>query len=157
MTELKSIRIGKGMTQKEAAALLGVSLRSYVSYENETDKTGSAKYRFLLRELQENSRLDENHGILTREEIKKRCENVLREYPVDFCYLFGSYATNKASGESDVDLIISTDVTGLSFYELAERLRRSLQKRVDLLDARQLLNNEELLKAILKEGIRIYG
>lgn len=53
-------------------------------------------------------------------------------------------------------MLIIGDVNGLRFYELTERLRQSLHKRVDLLDVKQLLNNEALLKEVLKTGIRIY-
>lgn len=38
MSELKDIRIEKRMTQQEVADLVGISLRSYKSYENEEEK-----------------------------------------------------------------------------------------------------------------------
>ena len=44
MNELKTIRINKRMTQQEAAARLGVSLRSYVSYENDETKKNYIVY-----------------------------------------------------------------------------------------------------------------
>ena len=71
--------------------------------------------------------------------------------------MFGSYAKGKAVGKSDVDLLIATETTGLRYYEIAERLREALHKKVDLLDIKQLVGNENLLKVILKEGIKIYG
>ena len=40
---------------------------------------------------------------------------------------------------------------------MTERLRESLHKKVDLLDLKQLSNNENLLREVLKEGIKIYG
>jgi predicted nucleotidyltransferase len=78
-------------------------------------------------------------------------------YHVEFCYLFGSYAKGKATEKSDVDLLVSTETTGLTFFEMTERLRESLHKKVDLLDLKQLINNENLLREVLKEGIKIYG
>lgn len=48
------------------------------------------------------------------------------------------------------------DITGLQYFGLAERLREELHKKIDLLDPKQLLNNEQLLNEVLKEGIRIY-
>ena len=44
----------------------------------------------------------------------------------------------------------------MRFYGIAERLRTELKKKVDLLDLRQLTNNNELLDEILKDGIRVY-
>ena len=157
MTELKDCRLKKKLTQKEAAKLIGISLRSYITYENDERKKTTPKYRFIMHELERINPLDEENGVLSVEDIRSICEKVLTEYPVDFCYLFGSYAKGKAEGKSDVDLLISTETTGLRFFEITERLRESLHKKVDLLDVKQLVGNESLLKDILKEGIKIYG
>ena len=43
MTELKSLRIEKKLTQQEVAAKAGISLRSYISYENDESKSKSLK------------------------------------------------------------------------------------------------------------------
>lgn len=157
MPDLKELRKSKHLTQQEAAFRIGVSLRSYISYENEETKKGSPKYRFLLQELEKINPIDEEHGVLERDELINICSEILSEYDVDYCYLFGSYAKGKASGSSDVDLLISAKVTGLKYYELVERLREALHKKVDMLDTKQLLKNEALLNEVLKEGIRIYG
>ncbi len=157
MTELKRIRNEKHISQQEAAKLLGVSLRSYITYENDEAKTDSIKYRFLLHELGQINKMDEEHGILQREDIIRACSEVFADYDIDYCYLFGSYAKGKAAETSDVDLMISGQVTGLKFYGLVEELREALHKKVDLLDVKQLLNNEELLNEVLKSGIKIYG
>lgn len=157
MTELRKIRIEKHMTQQEVAERIGISLRSYISYENDEEKSNSVKYRFLLQELKQMNLLDEEHGILSLDEIKEICGSIFSHYDVEYCYLFGSYAKEKASGSSDVDLLVSTKTTGLKYYELVEKLREGLHKRVDLLDVKQLLNNEQLLNEVLREGIRIYG
>ena len=157
MNPLKMLRINKHMTQQEAAARIGVSLRSYVSYENDDSKINSAKYRFLLHEMESINPVDEEHGILSEQAIIKTCNDILSEYDIEYCYLFGSYAKGKANEKSDIDLLISDGVTGLKFYELIERLRAALHKRVDLLDFNQVVKNPDLLNEILKEGIRIYG
>ena len=132
-------------------------MRSYVSYENDETKSDTVKYRFFLHELEMIDPIDEEHGVISRDELIKICSNIFSEYDVHFCYLFGSYAKGTAIGTSDVDLLISTKITGLKFYELVERLREALHKKVDMLDTKQLLKNEALLNEVLKEGIRIYG
>ena len=157
MTELKSLRIKNRLTQKEAAQKIGISLRSYVSYENMEALAATPKYRFLLAEMNEMTRLDEEHGILTVDEIRDVCSGILKDYPVEYCFLFGSYARGKASAKSDIDLLISSEVSGLRFYELTEKLREALHKKIDLLDAKQLAGNAELLNEVLKDGIKIYG
>ena len=157
MTALKEVRITKQITQQEAARRLGISLRSYIMYENDAAKENTIKYRFLMQELQKINAVDEEHGILTTEQIRMCCKEILDAYQVEYCYLFGSYAKGKATEQSDVDLLISTKEKGLRFYEIAERLRESLHKKVDLLDVKQLVNNETLIDEMLKEGIKIYG
>ncbi len=156
MSEIRNLRLTKRLTQAEAAEMLGISLRSYKAYENGEYRQDSVKYKYILLGLQEYVALDEDHGILTMEEIKSACKSVFDEYRVKYCILFGSYAKGGATEKSDVDLLISTDVTGLKFFGMAERLRFALKKRVDLLDLGQLKDNSELLDEILKDGIRIY-
>ena len=157
MTALKEMRISKQITQQEAARRLGISLRSYIMYENDATKENTIKYRFLMQELQKINAVDEEHGILTTEQIRMCCKEILDAYQVEYCYLFGSYAKGKATEQSDVDLLISTKEKGLRFYEVSERLRESLHKKVDLLDVKQLVNNETLIDEMLKEGIKIYA
>ena len=157
MATLREIRVEKKLTQKEASEYLGVSLRYYKMYENEEEKKNVIKYKYMIEQLEKYIELDEEHGILSLEEIKKACGTVFQEYNVKYCILFGSYAKGKAKETSDVDLLISTDAKGLKFFGMAERLRQELHKKVDLLDFNQLPGNEELIEEILKDGIRIYG
>lgn len=156
MSTLKELRISKKLTQKQACDLLGVSLRSYKEYENNSDKVGTLKYRSMVNELEKHIVLDEEHGLLSVNEIKKACKKVLDGYDVKYCILFGSYAKNTATEKSDVDLLISTEISGLRFYGIAERLRDELHKKVDLLDLRQLTDNCNLLDEILKDGVKVY-
>lgn len=72
---------------------------------------------------------DEEHWIFIIEKIKEVCNLVLCGCDVNFCYLFGSYAKEKAKETSDIDS----------------------------LDILQLNNNQTLHQEILKDGINIYG
>lgn len=154
---LKDLRREKQMTQKEVADLVGISLRSYKSYENDDKYKNTIKYNYICEKLLKYNIIDEENGILTIERIKQICNEVFVNYDVEFCILFGSYARKEANDKSDVDLLISTEVKGLMYYELVEKLRSSLHKKVDLLDIQQLEGNLELTRSILKEGIKIYG
>lgn len=153
---IRELRNQNSLTQAEASQLTGIPLRTYKNYENDPNKRGSIKYEYILQKLKEYGYVDETHGILKRDMIIRSVGEVLKEYEVDYCYLFGSYAKGTASETSDVDLLISTSVTGLRFYGLADKLRNALKKNVDLLDLRQLNNNQELLNDILKYGEKIY-
>ena len=153
---LKEIRLSKSITQNAAASLAGISLRSYKTYENDLSKVDTIKYKYLMTTLNNYGFVDENHGVLTIDQIQKIVEDTFSRYNVEYCYLFGSYAKGKAKEDSDVDLLVATDITGMDLFGLAEELRENLHKKVDLLNLDQLGNNRELLNEILKDGIRIY-
>ena len=154
---LKELRINKGLTQQACAKFLGISLRTYIRYETDASKTDTLKYRYMLKELETYGFIDEEHGVLTIENIKIACVEIFQNYDVEYCYLFGSYAKGKAKGASDVDLLIATPLNGLQFFEMVELLREKLCKKVDALHQTQLNNNLELTHEILKDGIKIYG
>lgn len=96
-------------------------------------------------------------GILTLGYIKDALNSVLNGYDIGFVYLFGSYAKGKATENSDVDLLISTNVDGLAFFGLAGRLEEALHKKVDLIRLKDLKDNEQLVAEIFKTGVKIYG
>lgn len=154
---LKDIRLQGNLTQEEAAQLLGVTRRTYVNYEAGKIDEASLKYKYVVETLQKASLLDESHGILTIDQIRKICSEIFKNYSVDYCYLFGSYAKGKATETSDVDLLVAMPVDGMKFFELIELLREQLKKKIDLLDIAQLDNNSALVQEILKDGIKIYG
>ncbi len=154
---LKDLRLSKGLTQKQAAQMCSVSLRSYISYENDESLNNSIKYKYMISVLEQYGITDESHGILAVEDIKSKLKAVFDRYAVDYCYLFGSYAKGTATETSDVDLMIAADVTGMKFFGLVESVREALHKNVDVLDFAQLNDNPELLNEILKDGVKLYG
>lgn len=76
---------------------------------------------------------------------------------MEYVYLFGSYAKEKATESSDIDLLVSTSITGMEFFGLIEELRQALKKKVEVITLSSLEDNQELLHEILKDGIKIYG
>lgn len=154
---LKELRKQQNMTQKECADFLGIPLRTYQNYETDIKKVQSLKYRFMIDQLQRTGLFDEEHGILSLTQIKDICSEVFDKYGIAYAYLFGSYAKDKATATSDIDLLISSGLTGMSFFDMTELLRERLKKKVDVLTCDQLNNNPELINEILKDGVRIYG
>ena len=98
--KLKDLRIEKKMTQQEVADLVGISLRSYKSYENDEDKKDTIKYDYIVEKLEKVNIIDEEHGVLELEDIIETCAKVFERYNVYFCYLFGSYAKGYAKGNT---------------------------------------------------------
>ena len=154
---LKELRKQKNLTQIECAKYLGIPARTYQNYETDASKIGSIKYTFMIQKLQEYGFVDETHGVLTVGQITDICKDIFAAYEIEYCYLFGSYAKGKANGTSDIDLLISTTISGIRFYDLVESLREGLKKNVDVLNREQLNENPDLINEILKDGVKIYG
>lgn len=155
--KLKKLRQEKGLTQEQVAQLLGVTRRTYLKYENDQSSLSEIKYKFIYQTLEQYGVIDEERGILTIEQIKNACFDIFKDYDVEYCYLFGSYAKGDANPKSDIDLLISVNASGLQFFEIVERLREKLKKKIDLLDAKELEKNILLVEEILKDGVKIYG
>lgn len=153
---LKEIRLQKNLTQEEAAKILGVTRRTYINYENGKINEDSLKYKFIVDTLKKVNQIDEEHGILTVEQIKTICNDIFKDYQIEYCYLFGSYAKNKATEKSEIDLLVKMPIDGMKYFELLELLHELLGKKIDLLTSTQLNNNDSLIDEILKYGIRIY-
>jgi len=156
VNRLYEIRKQLNISQIEAAKLLNVSRRTYQKYES-LDNLEDEKYNYLVYKFEKYVLVDETHGILSVNDIKKIASIIFDKYDIKSCYLFGSYAKGVATERSDVDLLIDSHITGLDFYGLIDELRIGLKKQVDLISIYQLNNNSELLSNVLKEGIKIYG
>lgn len=154
---IKEIRKSLGLTQKEVSKLVNIPLRTYINYENDESKKDSIKYLYIKEKLDEYGYIDETHGILSTEKIIEICSSVLSKYNVEYAYLFGSYAKEKATETSDIDLLVSTNITGMKFFGLVEELRQGLKKVVEVITLSSLEDNKDLLNEILRDGIKIYG
>ena len=119
----------------------------------------SEVFILMIQDLFEGIEITEENGILSVDQIKYLVSNVLDKYKeeVSFCYLFGSYAKGYATSKSDVDLCVSTTLKGMEFVGIIEELKDSLNKKVDLIRISDMENNIELIKEILKDGLKIYG
>ena len=153
--DLVSIRKNSGLTQREAASICGVPYRTYVRYEEEGRSRNETRYDMISETLYGKVRIDEEHGILSLDKIKELLIPVLKEHNISYCYLFGSYARGEARENSDVDLLVETDITGIDFFVLVERIRTKLGKKVDLLRLKDLSPNNPINLEILKEGVKI--
>ena len=76
MSELKELRVEKKMTQQQVADLVGISLRSYKSYENDEEKHDTLKYNYIIEQLSKINIIDEEHGVLEIEDIVRKCEKI---------------------------------------------------------------------------------
>lgn len=151
--ELKETRKQLGLTQPEAANLLGVPFRTYCRYEDEERYEGTFKYNQMIAVLNDNAAT----LVLKIEKIKEVVSKIFNRYRVSTCYLFGSYAKGKARNDSDIDLMIVSELEGIEYFQLVGELQDKLKKKVDLIRVETAVQNVKLMNEILKDGVKIYG
>ena len=156
---LSEIRNHYNISQQNAANIIGIPVRTYRRYESDETYGDELKRNTFISLLKKHCEITESSGILTVDEIKEKLIKLFEnEYKdkINICVLFGSYAKGTPREDSDVDLYVSTSLTGLKFVGLIERVRETLNKRIDLIRDSEIENNLALTREILAYGIRIY-
>ncbi len=95
--------------------------------------------------------------IYSLDEIKEMVSQLLRKYGANKAVLFGSYARNSASKDSDIDVMV---IGGSSFeptdiFSIADDLYDLAGKPVDVYEEREIDTTSEFYKNILMEGVEI--
>lgn len=95
--------------------------------------------------------------MLTVSQIKKIVAKLGKKYGIKSAYLFGSYAKNTATEDSDVDLVIDKgDIhTFRGYFELHEELEKELGTKVDLLTDKSI--TPKFYNLIKNDRIPLYG
>ncbi|MBE6134064.1 MAG: helix-turn-helix domain-containing protein [Erysipelotrichaceae bacterium] len=149
-----------GLSQLEAASIVGVPVRTLRRYESDDNYGSSFKRASFIEIINKHCEINEEKGLLSIDEIKNKLTDLFeKEYSgqIDFCYLFGSYAKGMAKENSDIDLYVCSSLTGLKFIGLIEKIRLCLHKKIDLIRSSELNNNIDLVNEILRDGIKVYG
>lgn len=157
---LLEIRKSYSLSQEEAANILQVPVRTLRRYEKDENYSSSIKRHAFIACLNEYCKITEEKGLLSIDKIKESLTALFEEEykgQINFCYLFGSYAKGNAKENSDIDLYISCSLSGLRFTGLIEKIRVTLNKRIDLIRDSELKDNVQLITEIMKWGIKIYG
>jgi predicted nucleotidyltransferase len=92
----------------------------------------------------------------TRKEVEKIIKNnksfLKKNFKVEEIGIFGSYARNEQSKDSDIDILVKfSDVVGWEFIDLKEYLEKILGLKVDLVTIKAL--KPQLKDSILKEVV----
>lgn len=94
---------------------------------------------------------------LNNEIVKKELFPIFSKYRIKDAILFGSVAKGNNSVDSDVDLVLNTDLKGLSFLGMIEEIRNVLNKKIDAINYASIDINSEFYNEIKKTGCLIYG
>lgn len=96
--------------------------------------------------------------IYSIDEIKNILQEILKDEPVYQVILFGSYAKQEATKQSDIDLIIDTkaQLKGFSLLKLICQIQEKLQKEIDGFEKYEIINDSPIAKEIKETGVIIY-
>ena len=96
--------------------------------------------------------------IFAKEEIKKRLVPVFVNYGIKEARLFGSYAKDSATENSDIDLYVDSGLKGMKFVGFMESVREALNdKDVDILDKAHIEKDSLVDSEIRRTGEVIYA
>ena len=96
--------------------------------------------------------------IYTINEIKQILKKILENMPVYSVVLFGSYAKNLATANSDLDLVIDTreELMGFKLYSLITNIEVELNKNIDAFEKSEIIENSKIDEEIKKTGVVVY-
>lgn len=94
--------------------------------------------------------------VYTIQQIQMILKPIFSDYNVKKAILFGSYAKGYAKEQSDIDILVDSELKGLAFFGLLENVVTSLEKNVDLFNVSQIIPNSQIDEEIKKSGLIIY-
>ena len=94
---------------------------------------------------------------MTLDQIKYYVKTLFEKYNIEKAILFGSYARNEATPESDIDIIIvgNDKFEVFDIFAIGEELRSLTGKKVDAYEINEINKNSDIYISIMKEGVEI--
>ena len=85
------------------------------------------------------------------QKLRANKTELLRKFPLKSLALFGSYARNEQTSESDIDMMVEfSQPVGIEFVDLVIELENIFQKPVDLVTKRSLKSS---LKSFVEKDL----
>lgn len=98
-----------------------------------------------------------NDNVFTIENIISLVKPIAEKYQVKEIYLFGSYARGEANVDSDLDFLVygGENFRLTMIFALAEELRVTLKKGVDVFEIHEINKDSEFYNTIMKERLLV--
>ena len=92
-------------------------------------------------------------SILTFETISEIVRPIAEKYGVEAVYLFGSYARDEATVDSDLDFLVfgGKNFKLTQIFAFAEDLRKGFKKNVDVFEINEINKSSDFYSNIMKE------
>ena len=91
-------------------------------------------------------------------EIKNMLNTIFKNTEVKRVTLFGSYAKNTATSDSDIDLVIDTNgkIKGFKLFSLISKIEDLFDKNVDAFEQSEITPNSLVDEEIKTTGVIVY-
>ena len=95
--------------------------------------------------------------VYSRQELRNMILPLVRKYNASDALLFGSYARNEATPESDIDVIIigGQNFELLDVLAIADELYEASGKSVDVYELCEIKVGSPLYDSIMREGVSL--
>ncbi len=96
--------------------------------------------------------------VYSLEEIKMILKELLKNMPVETVILFGSYAKNEATKDSDLDFVIDTKekLIGFKLFSLITKIEETFNKEIDAFEKSEIIENSKIDEEIKRTGVIVY-
>ena len=89
--------------------------------------------------------------------IKTTLTPIFEKYGVKKAVLFGSFAKNTMTEQSDIDLLVDSGLKGLKFIGFTEDIQNAVSRLVDVLDVTHIEKDSGIEKEISRHGKVIFN
>ena len=96
--------------------------------------------------------------IYTLEDIKRILKEILVHTEVEKAILFGSYAKNRPTAQSDIDILIDSNgkIKDLKYFTIMDMIKQKFNKEVDVIERSEIEKNSKIDEEIKRTGIIVY-
>ena len=96
--------------------------------------------------------------IYTVDDIKKMLEEVLSNTEIEKAILFGSYAKNNPTEQSDIDILLDSKgkIKGLKYFAIIDMIKQKFDNEVDIIEKTEIDKDSKIEKEIEKTGVVVY-
>lgn len=98
-----------------------------------------------------------SENVLTIADIKRIVKPLADKYHISEVYIFGSYARNESTLNSDIDFLVfgGQDFKLTSIFAFAEELRMLFKKEIDVFEINEVNKDSSFYETIMKERVKV--
>ena len=90
-------------------------------------------------------------------DIRRIVKPLAEKYHISEVYIFGSYARNEATTNSDIDFLVfgGKDFKLTSVFAFSEELRMMIKKEIDVFEISEVNKDSAFYRTIMEERVKV--